>query len=335
MIKELEVSDSPTGKARPRSGRPSIMDDAKDEQLRAFALQHHYDFTWLEAAEAIGGISAASLWRWAQKTGWREVCRRFIPRLTDIHKATRLQWATDNFRNSWDGWIDLDEKWFYACRAKKVKVPAGCLTPTMPVQSKRFVPKIMFVAAIARPDATNDFDGLIGIWRVSEVQLALRTSKNRPAGAEVEKDVTMTADWYQNFLETKLVPQIRRRMPWRRDVTVQIDGASPHVGKGSVEFSSKFSRADARTKVSFVVQPAQSPDCNTLDLGMWNSLQTARDKLARKQKLMDLSELADQVEKAFKNISPDTLEDIFCYKSRILREIIKSKGGNDFSMPRK
>ena len=66
MIKELEVSDSPTGKARPRSGRPSIMDDAKDEQLRAFALQHHYDFTWLEAAEAIGGISAASLWRWAQ-----------------------------------------------------------------------------------------------------------------------------------------------------------------------------------------------------------------------------------------------------------------------------
>jgi hypothetical protein len=47
------------------------------------------------------------------------------------------------------------------------------------MKSKRFVPKIMFLCAIAKP--VGDFDGKIGIYPFTTMEVAKRDSNNRKA----------------------------------------------------------------------------------------------------------------------------------------------------------
>ena len=74
-----------------------------------------------------------------------------------------------------------------------------CLVPdeTAPhrtCKSKRYVTKVMFMCAVARPrwdiHAKREFDGKIGIWPFIYQKAAKRASKNRPAGTMETKCIT-------------------------------------------------------------------------------------------------------------------------------------------------
>ncbi|ETV64511.1 hypothetical protein H257_18604 [Aphanomyces astaci] len=86
-----------------------------------------------------------------------------------------------------NSYIHVDEKWFYLTKVKrKFYAYADEVAPTSRVKSKKFITKVMFLAAVARPrydfHKTAIFDGNIGIWSFVVRQPAQRNSKNRAKG---------------------------------------------------------------------------------------------------------------------------------------------------------
>ena len=87
-------------------------------------------------------------------------------------------------------------------------------------QSKKFITKVMFLAAVARPrhnPATNSaFDGKIGCWAIVEKVPAQRYSRNRAAGILVTKCVEVNKE----RCKSKLMNDVRH--PCRRNSGDQV-----------------------------------------------------------------------------------------------------------------
>ncbi|CAM9307431.1 unnamed protein product [Choristocarpus tenellus] len=71
--------------------------------------------------------------------------------------------------------IHVDETWFYVMTdGERVRVfpheDDSDLPGSPNVQHKSHIPKIMIIAANARPDSTHSFDGKLGIWCVCVCQ---------------------------------------------------------------------------------------------------------------------------------------------------------------------
>ena len=85
--------------------------------------------------------------------------------------------------------------------------------PVRKVQSKRFITKVMFIAAVARsrhnPATNSAFDGKIGLWAFTEKVPAVRSSRNRPAGTLVTKCVEVTKETYKAKLIDGVIPAIK------------------------------------------------------------------------------------------------------------------------------
>lgn len=115
--------------------------------------------------------------------------------------------------------VHVDEKWFYTLRThKRIRVYPGEEHHDAPtVQHKSHIPKLMFLAAVGvpqqRPDGTF-FDGKICIVPIAETVFAKRSSKNRPAGAEVIECLSLTAEEYLHFMGEYVIPAIREKMYW-------------------------------------------------------------------------------------------------------------------------
>ena len=95
---------------------------------------------------------------------------------------------TNNFKfNDMSNIVHIDEKLFYFTRTQKIYYlrPRG-VEPHGEIQSKCYVPKIMFICAVARPIFANDgqliFDGKIEIFPFTSQVPAQRSSKNRKRG---------------------------------------------------------------------------------------------------------------------------------------------------------
>ncbi len=160
----------------------------------------------------------------------------------------------------------------------------------------------------------------------------MRTSKNRPKGASVVNNVEVTAERFLNMLRENVVPTIRRKMFWAKNVTVQMDGPAAHVGKGNLAAFDKLGK-DSKTKITFLVQPAQSPDLNVLDLGIFNHLQIAVDKAKRSAVQWRIEDLAKQVRTTFSGMPASVLTSIFEKKSNVRDEVKKYRGDNTFTIP--
>ncbi|KAF0747407.1 hypothetical protein AaE_007741 [Aphanomyces astaci] len=83
--------------------------------------------------------------------------------------------------------VHIDEKWFYMTRIKRMFYLApGEKPPHRKCKSKRFITKVMFLSAVARPRWNNNtgewFDGKLRTWHFTEMAPAMRSSRNRPAG---------------------------------------------------------------------------------------------------------------------------------------------------------
>ena len=113
-------------------------------------------------------------------------CKPFLKELNKVQRVEYIlkhishEGLLDNFYSE----VHIDEKWFYLHKVKRGII----LHPDEPkrvqkCQSKRFVPKIMFMAAVARPRFDQEkkswFDGLIGIFPFTKIKAAERSSYRR------------------------------------------------------------------------------------------------------------------------------------------------------------
>ena len=80
-----------------------------------------------------------------------------------------------------------------------------------------------------------------------------------------------------------------------------------------------------------MVQPAQSPDLNILDLGFFHSLKVNVAQL--KHRTDKLPDLLVKIKQAYTNYDKDTLAHIWAHLYDCYREILVANGGNQYIPP--
>ncbi|CAM9881746.1 unnamed protein product [Discosporangium mesarthrocarpum] len=136
-------------------------------------------------------------------------------------------------------WVHVHEKWFYVMKdGRGIYLYPDRGRPKPPrAQNKRYIIKVMFLTAVARPMMISDgvwFDGKIGIWPISDTVAAMRSSKNRKKGNMMLKPATVDAERYKELTIDKVILAIKARMPIPpgHTIFVQQGGAKPHTGGG-------------------------------------------------------------------------------------------------------
>ncbi|CAM9144222.1 unnamed protein product [Discosporangium mesarthrocarpum] len=118
---------------------------------------------------------------------------------------------------------------------KKVYLQPDEEVPKPPrVSNKRFILKIMFLAAVARPRKL--FNG-IDTWPIFAVFTAQRASRSRAGGDLFLRPVTVEREKNKKILIDKVIPAIKDKMarPPFNTTFVKQDGAKPHTKKGVTE----------------------------------------------------------------------------------------------------
>jgi len=316
-----------------RAGRPKKLTVEVEKQLEKTLEQHNFDMSFEELAADVG-LHRTTVARHARQRSWRTVRAQLKPRLTATQQASRLAWAEKYKDCTWDAWVDVDEKNFHTIAANRLlKVPPNATAPTVEVQHKSHIPKVMVLSAIAKPNIKHKFNGKVGVWRVCEVVEAKRSSKHHQKGDLYKKDTTMDADKFFEMMIECVFPAIRDRMPWARSVVVQVDNASPHTGKHTIEkLNNTPTPENSRTQITVVCQPSQSPDTNANDLGFFHSLQKRVEKLRGHGSAFDVAGLVERIETAWEKYPSQQLKNIFQTKSQVLKQIKEHHGGNNFKL---
>ncbi|KAF0709244.1 hypothetical protein AaE_012926, partial [Aphanomyces astaci] len=241
--------------------------------------------TTLRSISAHTGISRGSLHRYLKAGMFRAHSNAIRPTLTDANKYNRMKFALGFVQHDMEfdellDYVHIEEKWFYITKTtRRYYLVPGEREPERKCKNKRFVTKVMFLTAVARPRFNEDtqkwWDGKIGASPFIETVLAQRSSTNRAAGTSETKPVTVTKDVYRAYLVYKVLPSIVRRWPSTdRKIKLQHDNAKAHV-----------THTDAKLRVTFeeyrrhgwsfelAPQPPNSPDTNILDLGFFAAIQ--------------------------------------------------------------
>ena len=125
------------------------------------------------------GVSQSTVFRWKKKKIIRKHTNPLKPTLTEKNKLHRLSFALskchydehiDAYKyKSQDNIVHIDKRHLYRTRETQTYylVP-GEVEPHREIQSKRFVPNIMFICVVAKPIYASYgdviFDGKIGMW---------------------------------------------------------------------------------------------------------------------------------------------------------------------------
>ena len=82
-------------------------------------------------------MSYKTVYNYCKAAGWHQLCERYVPYLNAGDVARRLEWAKQQFDQTWTGtknlrypnvlnkkvgWVDIDEKWSNILRKRAVKV---------------------------------------------------------------------------------------------------------------------------------------------------------------------------------------------------------------------
>lgn len=237
-----------------------------------------------------------------------------------------------SFRNC----VHVDESWFYltAVRSWTRYFPGQPEPMIFKTKHKKHIPKVMFVIAIGFPDEDKEFDGKIGVWRVSTAYVAKRNGKYHDKGDVYQKDCTVTASWYRNCMvgDGGIMEKIADKMEdlGYRTVTVQHDGAPGHTGEDNMAV---FEEEGAYfiPHISVITQPSNSPDMNVLDLGFFRSLKCVIERV--KEFTDNLDELIEHIEEEFSSYDTNTILRIWAHQLDMYRCILKASGDNTFREP--
>ncbi|ETV96217.1 hypothetical protein H310_10407 [Aphanomyces invadans] len=163
---------------------------------------------------------------------------------------------------------------------RKVYLTKGETVSRRVCKSKRFISKVIFLVAVARPRMDEDrgvmFDGKIGMWPVVKYLPAARSSRNRPAGTLVTTLFNVNAVVCRAYVISRVIPAIKAKFPRRnKHVVLHHDNATPHAAITDELLATVFT--DGWTFVVWC-QPPNSPDLNVLDLGFFASIQSLQYK---------------------------------------------------------
>ena len=205
--------------------------------------------------------------------------------------------------------------------------------PERHCKSKRYIGKIMFLCAVARPRLLPDgtwWDGKIGIWPFTENVAAKRSSVNREKGTLETKPINVNIAVYKEFLLQKVLPAIRNVWPGgapQYPIYIQQDNAPAHISADDPDFLS-IASLDG---FNFVIrnQPPNSPDFNVLDLGFFRALQSAQHQYVAK----NLDDLIASVNMAFEFMPYTALLKVFLSLQNCMIETLKCEGGNFYKLP--
>ena len=202
------------------------------------------------------------------------------PLLTEENMARRLEWCTARKRRQWSGnksivYCDLDEAYFHCVTGKMMHVHVDDATPVRHVRNHLYPAKVMVVVLASA--ATK-----VGMWRVAEDTLSKRSSTTRAKNVLYQKDITMDNNVYFDLWTRAdgIASVIRDSFPDVDKVVVQHDNAPAHVGQDVVNrIHAEINQADQVPEIEIESQPANSPDTNVCDLGLFSSLKTKVRKL--------------------------------------------------------
>ncbi|XP_045084519.1 uncharacterized protein [Aegilops tauschii subsp. strangulata] len=228
----------------------------------------------------------------------------------------------------------IDEKWFNMTKKNKTYyLLDGEEEPTRPIHGN-CIGKVMFLTAVARPrwdrEGNVTFSGKIGIWPFVKEVSAQRRSDNRPRGTIETKSIKVDRKVMREFLIEKVLSAIQAVWPESdagQTIYIQHDNGKPHILPNDPEFLAAV--AKTRLDIRTIQQPANSPDLNVLDLGVFNSLQSLTDCLSPKT----LQDLINGVLEEFEGYEVYKLNRIFLTLQTCMIEILNHAGGNGYKIP--
>ncbi|CAN0350163.1 unnamed protein product, partial [Discosporangium mesarthrocarpum] len=276
------------------------------------------------------GIPLSSLWRLCKRVGGRKHKRWVKPMLSDMHKHDRVGFALSHMHRKGGArvvvddmydWIHVDEMWFYVMKdGRGIYLHPEEDAPKPPrAQNKRFITKVMFLAAVARPRMTSDgvwFDGKIRIWPIAGTVAAMGSSKNRKKGTVMLKPGTINAETYEEPMIDKVIPCNQGEDAWTQ-VTRRKGGVMEAI------------QAKAGDSIILKTQPANSPDLSVNDLAFFQSIQQLKEDVG----VCSPEGLVEAIMEAF-NVCPwETLERAWQSLFAVLGEVLGSKGDNSYKLP--
>ena len=291
------------------------------------------------------GIARSTLHRAKQRGVIVRHTNAVHPSLTPSNRISRLEHAIKHvsyntrreqyYFHNMHNYVHLDEKRFNIYEEKR----AYYMTPREEqpyrhAKSKRYIGKVMFLCAVARPRydfrKRRLFDGKNGVWPFVEQVQAQRSSKNRPAGTFETKPINVDRDVYRHYLIHKVLPAIKDKFPFKRHVPVLIqqDNARPHISENDPEFAQATSNMSS--KIEVVCQPPNSPDFNVLDLGFFRSLDSMQSGSSLTYRGID--GLINAVKEVYNNYLTEKLSDIFITHQTVLESSMEDLGNNSFKI---
>ncbi|KAK9740430.1 hypothetical protein RND81_03G034600 [Saponaria officinalis] len=312
------------------------------EQVRTIPLHQRTSVRSLACAM---NLNPSTVPRLVQKGKIRSHSNAIKPQLTEKNKHERMQWVLNhmsgintNGRISFEEMYDvvhIDEKWFYMTRlSQKYYLLPDEQEPHRTCKSKRFITKVMFMGAVARPRITSDgnvnFDGKIGIFPFTCIVPAKRSSKNRARGTLETRPIDrITKLVIKACILDKIIPAIKAKWPERRGgkFFIQQDNARPHISPNDPDFKSAAT-ADG-WDMELICQPANSPDLNILDLGHFRSIQTIQHEKSPKS----VVQLVNAVVRSYEEITPVILNYTWLSLQNCMNSILKVHGNNCYKIP--
>ncbi|XP_021856161.1 uncharacterized protein [Spinacia oleracea] len=230
-------------------------------------------------------IGETTFWRMIKRGNVRPHTNPLHPGLQDPNMVQRVKWVInllegDNpqtkrqYQPMFD-FVHIDEKWFYLSKkAQRMYLGRDERGKYKSGKSSKFIPKVMFTAAIARPrfNSQNEctFDGKLMIFPFTYQEAAKRNSKNSDKGTMVTKVVEpVRKKETSDMLINHIVPTMMRKWPpseGPKTISIQQDNARTHITQSDIIWQQVHQQGDFT--FILVQQLRNSPDLNILDLNV-------------------------------------------------------------------
>ncbi|KAK9749988.1 hypothetical protein RND81_02G164200 [Saponaria officinalis] len=291
------------------------------------------------------GCPESTIQRLVKKEKIRAHSNAIKPFLTDENMKARVKFVLSKIlpgsvpRNPtfecMYNYVHINEKWFYMSRTdQKYYLLPDEDEPHRTCKSKRYIAKIIFMAAVARPRYGDDgvclFDGKIGIFSFTEIVPAKRASKNRPKGVLETKAIeSITKQVIKQCIINEIIPAIKQKWPanTNNNIIIQQDNAKPHISNNDPDFQ-EVANSDG-FHISIQCQPSNSQDLNVNDLGFFRVIQTLKHEEAPTKVI----KLVDAVIKAFDETNHKTLNYVWLSLMYCMNEILIDNGNNKYKLP--
>jgi hypothetical protein len=279
------------------------------------------------------------------------------PYLTEENKQTRLSFCMEKLdlgaamlNKPWqyEGMFDevhVDEKWFNETfETRKYLLADMEKEPNRKCRHKKHIPRIMFLSAQARPrhDPHRNcmWDGKLAFIPIGHWVHQQRRSKYYRRGEERWKNRNVDTQAYFECMED-VVRAVAKEWPrgqWTNPnftVKIQQDGARPHTSKHFVDLWENLLTSlvlegvlPTVDKVQLVTQPANSPDLNVNDNGLFNAIQAEYKKYAPRT----AKEMIDAVLASWRAYPAKKINHMWITLQTNFDEVIKCKGDNTYKI---